>query len=179
MLTSANPRTGRVAVVLPQGALFRQGAEARIRTHILKAKKIEAVIGLAPNLFYGTGLAACVLILRQKRPAEQQDKVLFINGEDLMKKGRSQNTLEPKHAEELFDTYNGFTDLEGRARVVDLAEIQANDFNLNIPLYVAPAESGDKTTLADALASLEAAHAQAAETRKALEAELAKWGLSV
>lgn len=178
MLTSANPRTGRVAVVLPQGALFRQGAEARIRTHILKAKKIEAVIGLAPNLFYGTGLAACVLILRQQRPAEQQDKVLFINGEDLMKKGRSQNALAPQHADELFNAYTNFAEVEGRARVVDLAEIEANDFNLNIPLYVAPAESGDKTTLADALASLEAAHAQAAETRKALEAELAKWGLS-
>ena len=73
-------------------------------------------------IFYGTGLAACVIILRQQRPAEQQDKVLFINGEDLMKKGRSQNTLESTHAEELFDTYTGFADLEGRARVVDLAK---------------------------------------------------------
>ncbi len=61
MLTSADPKTGRVAVVLPQGALFRQGSEARIRTHVLKDDRIEAVIGLAPNLFYGTGLAACVL----------------------------------------------------------------------------------------------------------------------
>ena len=104
--------------------------------------------------------------------------MLFINGEDLMKKVRSQNILEPKHAQELFDTYRGFTDLEDRSRVVDLAEIEANDFNLNIPLYVAPADSGEKITLADALANLEAAHAQAAETRKALEAELAKWGLS-
>ena len=67
MLTSAAPATGRVAVVLPQGALFRAGAEGRIREHFLKADKIEAVIGLAPNLFYGTGLAACVLILRQQQ----------------------------------------------------------------------------------------------------------------
>ncbi|HPU02706.1 MAG TPA: class I SAM-dependent DNA methyltransferase [Rhodoglobus sp.] len=178
MLTSADPNTGRVAVVLPQGALFRQGAEARIRTHILKAKKVEAVIGLAPNLFYGTGLAACVLILRHQRPVGHQDKVLFINGEDLMKKGRNQNTLEPKHAKELFDAYRGFADIEGRAHVAELAEIEGNDFNLNIPLYVAPADTGEEITLADALANLEGAHERAKETRAALEAELAKWGLS-
>ena len=178
MLTSADPITGRIAVVLPQGALFRQGAEARIRTHILKAHKIEAVIGLAPNLFYGTGLAACVLILRQQRPADQQTKVLFINGEDLMKKGRNQNTLEPEDERELFEAYAGFADIDGRVRVVDLEEIESNSFNLNIPLYVAPADDGEKITLADALANLETAHARAKETRAALEAELAKWGLS-
>lgn len=177
MLTSASPTTGRVAVVLPQGALFRQGAEARIRTHFLKADKVEAVIGLAPNLFYGTGLAACVLILRQLKPAGRKGKVLFINGEDLMKKGRNQNTLEPEHADELFMAYEGFGDIDGRAHVANHAEIEGNDFNLNIPLYVAPADTGEKITLADALANLEAAHAKAQETRAAFEAELAKWGL--
>ncbi|WP_286929906.1 MULTISPECIES: type I restriction-modification system subunit M [Aeromicrobium] len=178
MLTSANPRTGRVAVVLPQGALFRQGAEARIRTHVLKADKIEAVIGLAPNLFYGAGLAACVLILRHDKPADRQGKVLFINGEDLMKKGRNQNTLEPEHASELLKAYVGFADIDGRAHVATMEEIEGNDFNLNIPLYVAPADTGEKLTLADALTNLEAAHASAQETRAALEEELAKWGLS-
>lgn len=178
MLTSASPKTGRVAVVLPQGALFRQGAEARIRTHVLQADKIEAVIGLAPNLFYGTGLAACVLILRHDKPADRQGTVLFINGEDLMKKGRNQNTLEPEHASELFKAYAGFADLDGRAHVATLEEIEGNDFNLNIPLYVAPADTGEKLTLGVALANLEAAHAKAQETRSALETELAKWGLS-
>lgn len=178
MLTSADPKTGRVAVVLPQGALFRQGAEARIRTHVLKADMIEAVIGLAPNLFYGTGLAACVLILRNHKPAERGGKVLFINGEDLMKKGRNQNTLERENSRDLFDAYRGFADIDGRARVVGLDEIEANDFNLNIPLYVAPADTGEKLTLADALANLEVAHAKATQTRAALEVELTKWGLS-
>lgn len=178
MLASANPKTGRVAVVLPQGALFRQGAEARIRTHVLKADKVEAVVGLAPNLFYGTGLAACVLILRHDKPADRKNKVLFINGDDLMRKGRNQNTLEPEHAAELFEAYGGFADIDGRASIATLDEIEGNDFNLNIPLYVAPADTGEKPTLADALANLEAAHTKAQETRSALEAELAKWGLS-
>src|SRR5699024_10080042 len=86
MLTSADPQTGRVAIVLPQGALFRGGAEARVRTHVLGADLIDAVIGMAPNLFYGTGLAACVLILRLEKPAERRGKVLFINGESLFKR---------------------------------------------------------------------------------------------
>jgi type I restriction enzyme M protein len=178
MLASANPETGRIAVVLPQGALFRQGAEARIRTHVLNADKVEAVIGLAPNLFYGTGLAACVLILRHDKPADRKDRVLFINGDDLMRKGRNQNTLELEHAAELFEAYGGFSDIDGRASIATLDEIEGNNFNLNIPLYVAPADTGEKLTLAGALANLEAAHTEAQETRSALEAELAKWGLS-
>lgn len=178
MLTSADSSNGRVAVVLPQGALFRQGAEARIRAHVLKARKIEAVIGLAPNLFYGAGLAACVLILRHGRPADQQDNVLFINGEDLMKKGRNQNTLEPEHAAEFLEAYREYANRDGRARVVNLSEIEGNSFNLNISLYVAPADKGKTVTLAEALARLEAAQARAANTRTALEAELEKWGLS-
>ena len=177
ILASTKPNTGRVAVVLPQGALFRQGAEARIRTHILKSNVVEAVIGLAPNLFYGTGLAACVLILRTRKTPERAGNTLFINGETLFKRGRSQNTLEPKHADALLKTYGAFTDADGLAHVATLDEIAGKDFNLNIPLYVAPADTGEKATLDQAFADLEAAQAAAAVTRAALEAELAKWGL--
>ena len=179
MLTSANPRTGRVAVVLPQGALFRQSTESRIRTQALKLDLIDAVIGLAPNLFYGTGLAACVLILRHSKQPDEKGKVLFIKGDDLFKRGRNQNSLEPEHTQQILDVYELYSDIEGRSRVVDLAEIESNDFNLNIPLYVAPADSGEKLTLTDALANLEAAHAESTKSRAALESELAKWGLSV
>lgn len=178
MLTSASPRTGRVAVVLSQGALFRQGAEARIRRHFLEADKIEAVIGLAPNLFYGTGLAACVLILRHQKPVATQGRVLFVNGESLFRRGRNQNSLEPGHAEALLKTYQSFADEVAPARVVSLSDIRDNDFSLNIPLYVDPAENGEKGTLQQALAELERAQQAASDTRNALEIELAKWGLS-
>jgi Type I restriction-modification system methyltransferase subunit len=178
MITSAAPKTGRVAVVLPQGALFRQGAEGRIREHVLSADLVEAVIGLAPNLFYGTGLAACVLILRRREADDRKGKVLFINGESLFKRGRNQNTLEPEHAATLLKTYQRFDDEPGLAAVATLDDIKANGFNLNIPLYVAPADDGEQSTLEQALADLEVAHAAARETRAALEAELAKWGLA-
>ena len=104
--------------------------------------------------------------------------MLFIKGDQLFKRGRNQNTLEPEHAEQLLDAYESYTDMEGLARVVDLPEIAGNDYNLNIPLYVSPADSGEQATLDDALADLETAHARAAETRAALEAELVNWGLA-
>jgi type I restriction-modification system DNA methylase subunit len=126
MICSAGPRSGRVAVVLPQGALFRQGAEGRIREYMLKADFIEAVIGLAPNLFYGTGLAACVLILRTAKPARREGKVLFINGERLFKRGRNQNTLEPEHATTLLSAHQAFADQPGLAHIAALNDIQAN-----------------------------------------------------
>jgi type I restriction enzyme M protein len=176
MLASARTKTGRVAVVLPQGALFRQGTEAKIRTHILKSQVVDAVIGLAPNLFYGTSLAACVLILRVEKQPNKKDKVLFINAEHLCRRGRNQNTLQPEHTEEILDAYERFEDIDGLARVVDLQEIADKDYSLNIPLYVAPADS-DHATFADALMNLEATYRHAAETRAALESELAKWGL--
>ncbi|SDM02005.1 type I restriction enzyme M protein [Geodermatophilus siccatus] len=177
MTASATSRTGRVAVVLPQGALFRHGAEARIRRHFIEADKIEAVIGLAPNLFYGTGLAACVLVLRQHKPATTKDKVLFLNGEMLFNRGRNQNTLDPEHAETLLKAYQAFVDEPGFAHVASLSDVAANDFNLNIPLYVDPTDDRDGSTLEESLAGLEQAQRLASAARADLEAELVKWGL--
>lgn len=178
MWTSAAPVAGRVAVVLPQGALFRGGAEGRIRTAFLKADAIESVIGLGPNLFYGTGLAACVVILRRRKSEERQGRVLVVNAEQLYKRGRNQNTLEPEHAKTILHAYEAFADEDGLAHVADRTEIEANGFNLNIPLYVAPKQDEDQPTLAEALAALESAHAHAKKTRAAFEAELTKWALS-
>ncbi len=107
MFTSAALGTGRVAVVLPQGALFRQGAEGgRVREDFLRHDRIEAVIGLAPNLFYGTGgLAASVVVLRTQKHPSRAGRVLFINAEKLLRKGRNQNTLEPEHAKTVLETF--------------------------------------------------------------------------
>jgi len=178
MIASSNPESGRIAVVLPQGALFRQGAEAKIRTAVLKQDLVEAVIGLGPNLFYGTGLAACVLILRRTKRPEQAEKLVVINAEHLHRKGRNQNTLEPLHEMQILEAYEQYQDVDGLARVVSLDEVEANDFNLNIPLYVAPESDAAQLTLAEALTALEEAHAESRWTRAALEVELAKWGLT-
>ena len=178
MAASMAPRTGRVAVVLPQGALFRQGAEGRIRQAFLEADLIEAVIGLAPNLFYGTGLAACVLILRAQKAPERAGQILFINAETQFRKGRNQNSLESEHAARILDLYNGFVDEAGMAHVADMEEVRSNSYNLNIPLYVERVEEGDALTLAQALTQLEEAQRAATETRVELERQLGLWGFA-
>jgi type I restriction enzyme M protein len=103
--------------------------------------------------------------------------VLFVNAENLFRRGRNQNTLEPEHAATILEAYQAFTDTSGLAYVASLNEIKANGYNLSIPLYVEPADDRDEITLKQAVADLEAAHAAAAESRKALESELVKWGL--
>lgn len=119
-----------------------------------------------------------MLILRHRKPAERLGRVLFVNGETLFKRGRNQNTLEPEHADRLLNAYQAFHDNPGFTQVASLAEIEVNGWNLDIPLYVAPVETGERVTLAQALADLESARQAGAGTRAALEAELAKWGLS-
>ncbi|TDC03248.1 SAM-dependent DNA methyltransferase [Nonomuraea longispora] len=126
------------ATVMPHGVLFRGGKEKDIREGIIKDDRLEAVIGLAPNLFYGTGIPACVLVLRgtDPRPAERRGKVLFINADREFTAGRAQNYLDPQHAEKIVAAYEAYEDIPGFARVVDVEELRGNDFNLNIRRYV-------------------------------------------
>ncbi|WP_327108606.1 type I restriction-modification system subunit M [Nonomuraea glycinis] len=126
------------ATVMPHGVLFRGGKEKDIREGVIKDDRLVAVIGLAPNLFYGTGIPACILVLRgtDPRPAEQRRKVLFINADREFTAGRAQNYLEPQHAEKIVAAYEEYRDIPGFARVVDIKELRENDFNLNIRRYV-------------------------------------------
>ena len=128
---------GIAATVMPHGVLFRGGAERDIRTHLLNDDIIDAVIGLAPNLFYGTGIPACVLVLRAPgtKPAERAGKVLFINADAEFADGRAQNYLLPEHVEKIVSAYREFADIPGYATVVTRRELAANDDNLNIRRY--------------------------------------------
>ena len=134
----AETGNGRMAVVLPQGALFRKGAEGKIRTALLKEDLIEAVIGLAPNLFYGTQLAGCVVVLRRRKPVERKDKVLIIDASSLFRKGRAQNFLDQEHSDQIVSWYSAFEDVEDRAKVATLDEIKKEGWTLNISRYVLP-----------------------------------------
>src|SRR6185503_18995772 len=99
MIRSMAPKSGRMAVVLPHGALFRMGAEGKIRERILGMDLLEAVIGLGPNLFYGTGLAACILVFRQRKAKDRRNKILIVDASKEFKTGRAQNELLPQHVE--------------------------------------------------------------------------------
>lgn len=136
---------GMVATVMPHGVLFRGGEEKTIRAGLIDADLLEAVIGLAPNLFYGTQIPAAILVLRQQaqngaqrvsgKPAERQGKVLFINADREFFEGRAQNHLLPEHIEKIVTTFDEFRAIPGFSAIVDNATLKANDYNLNIRRY--------------------------------------------
>ncbi|MBM4432268.1 MAG: DNA methylase, partial [Chloroflexi bacterium] len=167
MIQSMAPATGRMAVVLPHGALFRMGREGAIRKKILGMDLLEAVIGLGPNLFYGTGLAACLLVFRRRKRPERRRKVLIVDASKEFKSGRAQNELLPEHVERIYGWYRDYADVEGVARVVTLDEIAANDHNLNIPRYVEPKIAQETLTVEEAMQRLKtSAEAAFAAERK-------------
>ena len=127
---------GVMAIILPHGVLFRGGAEERIRTKLLKDGHIDTVIGLPANLFYSTGIPVCILVLKKcKKP----DDVLFINAAGHFEKGKRQNQLKPEHIDKIVDTYQHRKEEARYARRVEMAEIEKNDFNLNISRYISTA----------------------------------------
>ena len=135
MIASLNT-TGRMAVVCPHGVLFRGGAEGNIRRGMLEADLIEAVVGLGPNLFYGTGIPAAVLFINKNKPAERKNKVLIVNGDKEIVEGKNQNSLSDENVARLAGAVQRYEDEELFCRVVELAEIRENDHNLNLTRYV-------------------------------------------
>ncbi len=137
MLSVLRPN-GILATVAPHGVLFRGNKEGQIRKGFIDDDLIEAVIGLGPNLFYGTQIPACILVMRQNskaKPKERRDKILFINADQDYEAGRAQNYLRPEHAEKIVRTFENYETIPGYSRVVDLDEIRDNDYNLNIRRY--------------------------------------------
>ena len=132
---------GLLATVMPHGVLFRGGEERAIRKAMIEADLLEAVIGLPAGLFYGTGIPACVLVMRQRqgnhsgKPAERQGQVLFINADREYFEGRAQNHLLPEHIEKIVNTYESFAEVPGFSAIVSNATLAENDHNLNIRRY--------------------------------------------
>ncbi len=138
---------GVMAIILPHGVLFRGGAEARIRTKLLKDGYIDTVIGLPANLFFSTGIPVCILVLKKcKKP----DDVLFINaaGPEHFEKGKRQNQLRSEDIDKIINTYKHRKEEPRYSRRVDMEEIEKNDFNLNISRYVSTAEAEEDIPLA-------------------------------
>ncbi|MEX0751165.1 MAG: class I SAM-dependent DNA methyltransferase [Dehalococcoidia bacterium] len=154
MIMSMAAPHGRMAVVLPHGALFRMAAEGKIRRKIIDSDKLEAVIGLGPNLFYGTGLAACILVFRMRKADERRGKILIVDASKDFRKGRNQNTLEPEHVERIYGWYRDYQDVPGTAKVVATKDVAQNDFNLNISLYVEPVVEEQTITVLEVIANL-------------------------
>ncbi|MCX4964961.1 type I restriction-modification system subunit M [Streptomyces sp. NBC_00654] len=139
---------GVAAIVMPHGVLFRGGKERDIREQLLKDDCIDAVIGLGPNLFYGTGIPACVLVLRRphRKHEDRTGKVLFINADRDFTVGRNQNELRPEHVEKIVTTYQQWRQIPRYSRAVEVEDLRAAEANLNIRRWVdnsPPAEPQD------------------------------------
>ena len=177
MLAVTNPE-GMVGVVMPHGILFRGGAEGTIRQGIVEADLFEAVIGLAPNLFYGASIPVAVCILNKRKPAERRGKVLFIDAaqDDYFRAGKAQNFLEPVHVSSIVEAFRAYVEVERFAHVADLEEIAANDYNLNISRYVDTTEPVEVLSVEDALAQLREAERKRDEAASRMDELLAELG---
>ncbi len=150
---------GVMAIILPHGVLFRGGAEERIRTKLLKDGHIDTVIGLPANLFYSTGIPVCILVLKKcKKP----DDVLFINAAEHFEKGKRQNQLKPEHIAKIIETYQFRKEEDRYSRRVEMAEIEKNEFNLNISRYIS-------TAVGEAEIDLKATHAGLVQIENAIQ----------
>ena len=126
---------GRMATVMPHGVLFRGGEEREARQYFINKGYLEAVIGLPSNLFYGTGIPACILVLN-KAGAAERDHVLFINADREYREGKAQNHLRPEDIDKIVHAYRAGHDIPAYARRVPVSEIKAEDYNCNIRRYV-------------------------------------------
>jgi type I restriction enzyme M protein len=155
---------GAMAIILPHGVLFRGGKEAAIRRKLIDDGHIDTVIGLPANLFYSTGIPVCILVLKRcKKPND----VLFINAAEHFEKGKRQNYLNQEHIKKIVDTYKYRREEELYSRRVTMAEIQKNDYNLNISRYVSTARPEPEIDLA-------ATHKQLIEIEREIHESTAK-----
>ncbi|WP_041082638.1 type I restriction-modification system subunit M [Thermotoga profunda] len=135
MIASLKP-DGIMATVMPHGVLFRGGQEKIIREGIIKDDLIEAIIGLPPKLFYNTGIPACIIVINKNKPAHLKNKILFINADREYGEGRNQNYLRPEDIEKIVTVFENKLKIPKYSRLVDIKEIEENDYNLNIRRYV-------------------------------------------
>lgn len=136
MVKSMDVKTGRCAVVLPQGVLFRSGKEGEIRKQLILSDKLDCVITLVGNLFYGAGVSACILLLNNKKPANHKGKICLINASTTFTAQRAKNTLNAANVEEIFKLYTDYVDIPELVKVASIEEIAAKDYTLQVNSYI-------------------------------------------
>lgn len=159
---------GEMAVVLPHGVLFRGAAEEGIRKYIIQEQNyLDAVIGLPANLFYGTSIPACILVLKKCRVHD--DDILFIDASKYFEKSGNKNTLTDTHVKKIVDIYRKRKPVDKYAYVADLNEIEENDYNLNIPRYVDTFEEEEPVDIGTVAKDLKDLETDMRKTDKTIE----------
>jgi type I restriction enzyme M protein len=169
---------GLMAVVLPHGVLFRGGAELHIRKYLIEQKNyLDAVIGLPANIFYGTSIPTCILVIKKCR--ENPDDILFIDASQEFEKVKTQNVLRDEHINKIIETYRNRTIIEKYSHRASLDEIAGNDYNLNIPRYVDTFEEQEAIDIQAVMSEIKTLEAKRSDLDKQIEVYLKELGLAV
>lgn len=181
MVETAKSKTGRVAVIVPHGVLFRAGAEGKIRKQFIEENIIDAVIGLPAGLFQTTGIPVAVLVMDRSRERgganEKKKDILFIEASKEFKPGKAKNILTEENIERIYSTYKKRKNVEKFARKVLPAEIAENDFNLNITRYVDTFEEEEPVDIQANLKELAALEPELAKLEKQMAGYLKELGI--
>jgi len=177
MIYHMDESDGRVAVLLPHGVLFRGGAEGDIRKYIIKdLNRLDAVIGLPANLFHGTSIPVCILVLKSKRNGNSGN-ILFIDASKDFKPGKNQNELTDENIKKIVDAYKERNDIDKFAHVASMDEIVKNGYNLNIPRYVDTAEKEEEIDIEAVANEIEEVNRQIKAAEQTLEGYFNQLGI--
>jgi type I restriction enzyme M protein len=174
MIETITEDSGRVGVVVPHGVLFRGASEGVIRKKLVEANLLDAVVGLPANLFYGTGIPAAILVFKKHKP---DTTVVFIDASQDYEAGTNQNRLRAEHLDMIVATYKARQTVAKYAHVADLAEIEENDFNLNIPRYVDTFEEEEQIDIGAVQKEIDALNGELTQVEKKMAGYLKELGL--
>ena len=167
---------GTMACVAPHGVLFRGAAEGKIRQFLIEKKNyIDAVIGLPANIFYGTSIPTCILVMKKCR--KEDDNILFIDASREFEKVKTQNKLRYEHIEKIVNTYRERKEIDKYSHCATLDEIRENDYNLNIPRYVDTFEEEAPIDIKQVMADIKSLEAQRADLDAQIDGYLKELGL--
>ena len=167
---------GTMACVAPHGVLFRGAAEGKIRQFLIEKKNyIDAIIGLPANIFYGTSIPTCILVMKKCR--KEDDNILFIDASKEFEKIKTQNKLRPEHIQKIIGTYRERKEIDKYSHCATLQEIKDNDYNLNIPRYVDTFEVEEEIDIQAVMAEIKELEAKRADLDKQINVYLKELGL--
>ena len=167
---------GTMACVAPHGVLFRGAAEGKIRRFLIEKKNyIDAIIGLPANIFYGTSIPTCILVMKKCRQSD--DNILFIDASKEFEKVKTQNKLRPEHIQKIIETYRTRAEIEKYSHCATLKEIEENDYNLNIPRYVDSFEEEEEIDIKAVMAEIKELESKRTELDAQIEVYLKELGI--
>ena len=167
---------GTMACVAPHGVLFRGSAEGKIRQFLIEKRNyIDAIIGLPANIFYGTSIPTCIIVVKKCR--KEGDNVLFIDASKEFEKVKTQNKLRPEHIQKIIDTYRERKEIEKYSHLATMQEIIDNDYNLNIPRYVDTFEEEAPIDIHAVMGEIKELEAKRANLDKQIEVYLKELGI--